>query len=886
MKNTKNNFFIPFIVFAILILIVAFTLKNIYELNNDSKWVVQTNEVKTALANNLSLLIDMETGQRGFALTGNRDFLEYENLAKAEIQKNILHLQQLLKDNPSQLLKLDSLKQVIELKIAFNGKVIEAREQFGLNAAVAIISIRRGKQIMDGARKLSDNMLEVEEKLLNDRKKIVAHSYFLAQISVIVGGIISILIAIFLIIMNNKSLKLKNNILQSEKKFKSIFDNSLAAVLVTDDKGNYLSANKAAGKLLGYSVNELLQMNVGDLKTAAKPGAAKLYEEYIRKGEETGEFDFITKNGEHKLAQYQASRTTPNFNLSVLMDITKQKQASQYARSLIEASLDPLVTISAEGKITDVNEASVEVTGEIRENLIGTDFSDYFTEPEKAREGYKQVFEKGFVSDYPLTIHHKNGKLTDVLYNATIYKDDKGNVLGVFAAARDVTEQKQASQYARSLIEASLDPLVTISAEGKITDVNEASVKVTGETREKLIGTDFSGYFTEPEKAREGYKQVFEKGFVSDYPLTIHHKNGKLTDVLYNATIYKDDKGNVLGVFAAARDVTEQKAEELSLANKELILQNKEKEKQAAILEIANIELKFQNDEKEKRAAELIIANKELAFQNDQKEKRAAKLIIANKELLFQNEEKEKRATELTNANKELESFNYISSHDLQEPLRKIQIFSTRLVSDESQNLSDKGKEYVLRIEAAAKRMRTLIDDLLAYSRTTSSERKFITTSLAPIIEAVKNDFEEIITAKKATIEIGEMCDARIIPFQFDQLMHNLIGNALKFSSPDRPPHIKIISRNIKGSKVKDQKLLSEEEYCHITVTDNGIGFAPQYKDHIFEIFKRLHDKEKITGTGIGLTIAKKIVENHNGVIIATGELNKGASFDIYIPLT
>jgi PAS domain S-box-containing protein len=213
---------------------------------------------------------------------------------------------------------------------------------------------------------------------------------------------------------------------------------------------------------------------------------------------------------------------------------------------------------------------------------------------------------------------------------------------------------KQASIYARSLIEASLDPLVTISPEGKITDVNEALVKITGVPRLKLIGTDFSDYFTEPQKARKGYKQVFEKEFVSDYPLTIHHKNGTLTDVLYNASVYKDEKGNVLGVFAAARDVTAQKAEELIIANKELILQNKEKEKQAAVLEIANKELAFQNEEKENRAAELVIANKELAFQNEEKENRAAELVIANKELLFQNEEKEHRAAELAIANKEL----------------------------------------------------------------------------------------------------------------------------------------------------------------------------------------------------------------------------------------
>jgi PAS domain S-box-containing protein len=253
-------------------------------------------------------------------------------------------------------------------------------------------------------------------------------------------------------------------------------------------------------------------------------------------------------------------------------DVTERKMAeelqrasSAYARSLIEASLDPLVTISAQGKITDVNEASVQATGVPREQLIGTDFSDYFTEPEKARAGYQKVFSEGFVRDYPLAIRHSSGVITDVLYNASVYKDDKGKVLGVFAAARDVTVQKQASQYARSLIEASLDPLVTISAQGKITDVNAASVDATGVPREKLIGTDFSDYFTEPQTAREGYQKVFSEGLVRDYALAIRHVTGRIMDVLYNASVYKDDKGKVLGVFAAARDVTERKRFEQSL---------------------------------------------------------------------------------------------------------------------------------------------------------------------------------------------------------------------------------------------------------------------------------------------------------------------------------
>jgi signal transduction histidine kinase len=328
----------------------------------------------------------------------------------------------------------------------------------------------------------------------------------------------------------------------------------------------------------------------------------------------------------------------------------------------------------------------------------------------------------------------------------------------------------------------------------------------------------------------------------------------------------------------------EKRAAELGIANKELAFQNDEKEKRAAELSIANKELAFQNEEKEKRAAELIIANKELAFQNEEKEKRAAELIIANKELAFQNEEKEKRAAELIIANKELLAFTYISSHDLQEPLRKIQTFVTIILENENENLSENGKYNFQRMQLAAGRMQLLIDDLLAFSRVATTELTFEKTELNLIIEEVKAELKDTILEKHATIEATEIGSANIIAFQFRQLMYNLISNALKFSNPDIPSHIIIDSKIVKGSKLNNEKLSPEKKYCHITVKDNGIGFEPQFSDRIFEVFQKLHGKEVYTGTGIGLAIVKKIVENHNGIITATSELNKGAQFDIYIP--
>jgi PAS domain S-box-containing protein len=348
---------------------------------------------------------------------------------------------------------------------------------------------------------------------------------------------------------------------------RSLIEASLDPLVTISAEGKITDVNEATVKVTGLDRKKLIGTDFSDYFT--EPDEARNgYQQVFSKGFVT-DYPLTIRHRDGRLTDvlYNASvyKDAKGDVLGVFAaarDVTEQKQAAEYARSLIEAALDPLVTISPEGKITDVNEATVKVTGVPREKLVGTDFSDYFTESDQAREGYQRVFSEGFVTDYPLTIRRSDNRLTDVLYNASVYKNARGEVLGVFAAARDVTAQQQAAQYARSLIEASLDPLVTISAEGKITDVNEATIDVTGRSREELIDTDFSTYFTEPDKASEGYQQVFSKGFVTDYPLTIRHRNGGLADVLYNASVYKDVHDNVLGVFAAARDVTAQKQAE------------------------------------------------------------------------------------------------------------------------------------------------------------------------------------------------------------------------------------------------------------------------------------------------------------------------------------
>jgi len=274
----------------------------------------------------------------------------------------------------------------------------------------------------------------------------------------------------------------------------------------------------------------------------------------------------------------------------------------------------------------------------------------------------------------------------------------------------------------------------------------------------------------------------------------------------------------------------------------------------------------------------------EIQKQKEQREQLERTVVSRTNQLQQASESLQLKNLELSKMNKELQSFSYVASHDLQEPLRKIQTFVKRLLAGESEGLTDKGRDYFDRMQKAAKLMQRLIEDLLAFSRIDGGDRKFESFDLSQIVEEVKEELKEIIEKKNATIEIKELCSANIIPFQFRQLMVNLLSNSLKFAKPELPPHIVIESVNIIASKEDIQNLTHGKEYCHISVKDNGIGFEPEYKDQVFELFQRLHGKSEYEGTGIGLAIVKRIVENHNGYVVATSKLNEGTTFDIYIP--
>ena len=244
-----------------------------------------------------------------------------------------------------------------------------------------------------------------------------------------------------------------------------------------------------------------------------------------------------------------------------------------------------------------------------------------------------------------------------------------------------------------------------------------------------------------------------------------------------------------------------------------------------------------------------------------------------------------RQAQELARSNAELEQFAYVASHDLQEPLRKIQAFGDRLVENTGSSLNERALDYLNRMQDASGRMKILINDLLTFSRVTSRGQPFVQVDLNKVVREVLSDLEAWVDQNGACVEVSNLQLIDADPTQMRQLFQNLISNGIKFHRKNAYPLVKVDCKLLKSNELGANGMAQSGEFCRLTVEDNGIGFDEKYLDRIFTVFQRLHGRGEYGGTGIGLAICQKVVQRHGGSITATSTPGQGSTFVVTLPV-
>ncbi len=570
------------------------------------------------------------------------------------------------------------------------------------------------------------------------------------------------------------------------------------------------------------------------------------------------------------------------------MIISKTPPSDKYnflLASIVESSEDAILSMELDGIVTSWNTRAEKMFGYSAEEIIGKSIHSIYPE-NRLSEFHKttNLKKNERVEHFETERKRKDGSLIDVSLSMSQIKNAGGDIVGIATIIRDISGQKRTSAYARSLIEASLDPLVTISPEGKVTDVNEATVKITGIQREHLIDSDFSDYFTEPKKAREGYERVFKEGFVADYPLSIRNSSGQIIDVLYNASVYKDDKGNVLGVFAAARDITERKKVEKLQAE---LTDAKEKKQ----LEKTNTKAKKQleyTDERERLQLEKTDAKEkqQLEYTDEKERLQLEKTDAKEKQQIEYTAERERLQLEKTDAKELLEKlkgvakdeFSAMVTHELKTPLVPIlgycKMFKTLMLG----NLNQEQMDAIETIEKNAQRLETLITDIMDVRKIDLDRMKFHVDdlSLDEFFSNLDSDYKRVLENKGCQFTTS-LCAQNLVcktdKARLRQVFDNLIGNATKVV----PVHRGMI----------EVGCMKENDYLVFYIKDNGFGIPAEKQKELFQKFYQIDTSERrsIGGTGLGLAISKGIIEKLGGNISVKSDGKTGTTFYMKFPL-
>ncbi len=540
----------------------------------------------------------------------------------------------------------------------------------------------------------------------------------------------------------------------------------------------------------------------------------------------------------------------------VARDITDQLRAEDAVRQSEERYRFLAETIPAlvwsngpDGRTDYRNSRWTEYTGRPPEALDGDRAAEVVhpDDRERTADRWGRALEAGTKYQNELRLRRSDGAYRWFLAQAVPMRDEAGRVARWFGTCTDIDDQKrlqlelrQSLDRFRALTEAIPQLVWTTDPDGRVTFFNQRWVDYTAVTVDRWQDDGWRAVLHPDDADRMTNRWAEAVRTNADWFATEcrlrRASDGQYRWHLAYAVPLRDADGRTVQWVGALTDIDSQR-------------------RQAEILERLVAD----------RTAALTATN--TAMQQEVEDRRRAEELVRA------------TAVELGRSNEELEQFAYIASHDLQEPLRKIQAFGDRLRTRNRERLDDQGKDYLDRMLKAAARMRSLIEDLLSYSRVTTKGQPFARVDLNVIADGVLSDLETRIHETDAAVDVGPLPTIDADPTQLRQLLQNLIGNALKFHRPGVPPAVTVRAEVLPAEGDADAPPV-----CRLTVADNGIGFEEKYVDRIFQVFQRLHGRLEYEGTGVGLAICRKIAERHGGTITARSEPGVGATFTVTLP--
>uniref|UniRef100_UPI0009AF805B PAS domain-containing protein n=1 Tax=Spirosoma rigui TaxID=564064 RepID=UPI0009AF805B len=697
---------------------------------------------------------------------------------------------------------------------------------------------------------------------------------------------------------NTNKIKNINQLRISEQRFQNLMrEASVGIIVLIGEELRVDVVNRVYAQLIERSRDELLNKPIFSIIPESEEVFRPIIEQVRQTGDSLYLYDqpyFVNVGSNRKEGflnlVYQPYREL-NGEISGVMvlcqDVTAQVKSKQQVkrseaklRSLVESAPFPIgVYVGPDMVIEFANQSILDVWGK-GNNVIGKSYAAIL--PELATQ---EIFDQ-LSSVYTTGVaFHANNQRVDIVvdgklqpyyfkYSFTPLFDETGKVYGVMNTGAEVTDlvmarqrQTEAEESLRGAIELAQLATWSLDIKAQTFTYSERFMQWLGFSDDtKSIDDAFDPV---PETHRVAVADAVAAAvrpgssglYNNEHPI-VNRLTGQQRIIHVHAQVSYSVTGEPLLLSGTAQDVTEQRMIQLTL-----------------------------EQQVQQRTEELAAANEELAATNEELAATNEELESSNEEYAAINEELTESTDLLLRSNDNLQRFAYIASHDLQEPLRKVQQFGDLLRAGYGDQLSD-GIEYLTRMQSAASRMSTLIKDLLTFSRIATRQDAHELVSLTELVRQTIDDLDLVITESGAVVTVDPLPTVVGDAGQLSQLFTNLLSNGLKFRRTDElgklvPPQIRFSSRLVLAHElppgVKPTRMASK--YNRIDVADNGIGFDEKYLDRIFQVFQRLHGKNEFAGTGIGLAICEKVVANHGGAITAASQLGEGATFSVYLPV-